>query len=65
VDHSSGAATVVAYAPSFPSGGLCGRLRQSKTLRPHLFLPLFEIALVLVRLNHVPSVIVNANHGIM
>jgi hypothetical protein len=27
-------------------------------------LPLFEIALVLVRLDHVASVIVNANHGI-
>jgi hypothetical protein len=28
-------------------------------------LPLFEIALVLVRLNHVASVIVNANHDII
>jgi hypothetical protein len=27
--------------------------------------PLFEIALVLVRLDHVASVIVNADHGIM
>jgi hypothetical protein len=27
--------------------------------------PLFENALVLVRLNHVATVIVNANHGIM
>jgi hypothetical protein len=30
-----------------------------------LCLPLFEIALVLVRLNHVARVIVNANHNIM
>jgi hypothetical protein len=28
-------------------------------------LPLFEIALVLVRLNHVASFIVNANHSVM
>jgi hypothetical protein len=28
-------------------------------------LPLFEVALVLVRLNHVASFIVNANHGIV
>jgi hypothetical protein len=28
-------------------------------------LPLFEIARVLVRLDHVASVIVNANHGAM
>ena len=28
-------------------------------------LPLSELALVLVRLNHVASVIVNANHSIM
>jgi hypothetical protein len=28
-------------------------------------LPLFEIALVLVRFYHVASIIVNANHGIM
>jgi hypothetical protein len=28
-------------------------------------LPLFEIASVFVRLDHVPSFIVNANHGIM
>jgi len=27
--------------------------------------PFFEIAIVLVRLDHVASVIVNANHGIM
>jgi len=27
--------------------------------------PLFEIALVLVRLDHTASVIVNADHGIM
>jgi hypothetical protein len=27
--------------------------------------PLFEIALVLVRLNHVASDIINADHGIM
>jgi hypothetical protein len=29
------------------------------------FLPLFELALVLVRLDHVASVIVGANHDIM
>ena len=28
-------------------------------------LPLFEIALVFVRFDHVPSLIVNANHSIM
>jgi hypothetical protein len=28
-------------------------------------LPLFEIARVLVRFNHIASFIVNANHGIM
>ena len=28
-------------------------------------LPFFELALVLVRLDHIASVIVNANHGIM
>jgi hypothetical protein len=27
-------------------------------------LPLFEIAFVLVRLDHIASVIVNANHGV-
>jgi hypothetical protein len=27
--------------------------------------PLFEIALVLLRLDHVASIIVNANHGMM
>jgi hypothetical protein len=28
-------------------------------------LPLFEIARVLVRFNHVASYVVNANHGVM
>jgi hypothetical protein len=28
-------------------------------------LPLFELALVVVRLDHVACVIVNANHGVM
>jgi len=27
--------------------------------------PVFEIALVLVRLDHVTSIVVNANHGMM
>jgi hypothetical protein len=27
--------------------------------------PLFEIALVFLRLDHVASIIINANHGIM
>ena len=30
-----------------------------------LDLPFLELALVLVRLDHVASVIVNANHGVM
>jgi len=33
--------------------------------REQIALRLFEIALVLVRLDHVASGIVNANHGIM
>jgi hypothetical protein len=39
-------------------------IRQSKTILAR-FLPFFEIALVLVRRDHVASRIVNANHGIM
>jgi len=31
----------------------------------HAALPLFELALLLVCLDHVASIIVNANHGIM
>jgi hypothetical protein len=33
--------------------------------RDEKFLPLFEIARVLVGLNHVASIIVNANHSVM
>jgi hypothetical protein len=40
-------------------------VRQSKTILAKIILLLFEIALVLVRLDHVASVIVNANHSIM
>jgi hypothetical protein len=48
---------------------LCGIIRHlgseiSRNGDKHA-LPLFEIALVLVRLDHVASIIVNANHGIV
>ena len=42
-------------------GGENGGKRIRKKARS----PLFEIALVLVRLDHVASVIVNANHSIV
>jgi hypothetical protein len=40
-------------------------VRQSKTILVKIILPLFELARVLVRLDHVVRVIVNANHRIM
>jgi hypothetical protein len=39
-------------------------IRQSETILPPI-LRFFEIALVVMRRDHVASVIVNANHGIM
>jgi hypothetical protein len=38
---------------------------QQRVQRSSNFLPLFEIALVLVRFDHISSVIVNANHSVM
>jgi hypothetical protein len=37
----------------------------SRVIRAKKTSPLFELARVLVRFNHIASVIVNANHGIM
>jgi hypothetical protein len=44
---------------------LASSLKQKMGERSSQFSPLFEIALVLVRLNHVTGLIVNANHSIM
>ena len=47
-----------------PGGLISGGARRFAQLF-ELLLPLFEIALVPVRLDHVASLIVNANHSIM
>ena len=39
--------------------------RRASQCNTKASLPLFEIALVLVRLDHIASAIVNANHGII
>jgi len=40
-------------------------IRSWPAWRVHQTLPLFEIAIVLVRLDHVACSIVNANHSVM